>query len=260
MKIMLKTKSEKKLEKKIDAIYIFNENVIRLLSCTTRDDLLDADLAIGFFTAIKSFGAEYIPGAEVKSLTMSGSKIFYNDVQSVTFCIQTSEDFPIPVINYILDKISNKFLELYGDILPNWKGNLEIFAPFRSYILSFLEKSLIEKILEDFGYKFYAEGIILFDNEKGEIIFAKVPSEFSAKNKIALGGMLVNFARNLSNEFQGGVVQTIIISAKKKWICVSKENQYYIIVIFPKTKEIDINLIIKNTEETLINVLKMLKI
>ncbi|MHA1342481.1 MAG: hypothetical protein ACTSQG_00725 [Promethearchaeota archaeon] len=246
-------------EKKIDAIYIFNENGVRLLSCTSRTDLLDADLVIGFFTAIKNFGSEYIPGGKIKSLTMSGNRIFYNDYKNITFCIMSRDDLPVPVINYILDEISNKFLEFYGDILNNWNGNLNIFSDFKSYLLTFLERSLIEKILEEFGYNIYAEGVILYDNKNGKILYAKVPSQFSSKQKIALGGMLINFAKNFSNEFQGGNIQSILISAEKKWICVSKEIDFYIVVLFPKTKSIDINIIIKKTEETLINVLKILK-
>ncbi|MHA1329428.1 MAG: hypothetical protein ACTSRH_19305 [Promethearchaeota archaeon] len=130
--------------KLIHSIYIFNNQGICLLRCSLEDNPMDADITTGFFTAIKDFSRELIPGTEVKSLILR---------------------------------------RLYGEELSNWNGNLNIFESFKNYVVQFLEESLVEKILEDFGYKLRAEGLILFDENEDKIIFSKLPSEISSKKR-----------------------------------------------------------------------------
>jgi len=246
--------------KLIHSIYIFNNQGICLLRCSLEDNPMDADITTGFFTAIKDFSSELIPGTEVKSLILSGYKLFYNNYDNITFAIQCSEETPDQIVRFILDEISNTFLRLYGEELSNWNGNLNIFESFKNYVVQFLEESLVEKILEDFGYKLRAEGLILFDEKGDKIIFSKLPSEISSKKKVTFGGMLINFAKNLSLEFKGGPVESILISAENKWICVAKKENIYIIALFPKFRNIELEVIISKTDETLENVLKLLKI
>ncbi|NVM01610.1 MAG: hypothetical protein HWN67_04710 [Candidatus Helarchaeota archaeon] len=253
-------KKNKSKESFIEAIYIFNNSGICLLSCSSNPNSVSENLAAGFFTAIKEFGKELIPGAGVESLVMSGHKLFYNDYENITFAIQSSIDLPNQIIYYILDEISDKFLIDYKDVIPAWKGNVTIFDDFKNYLLTFLEKPLIEKILDDFGYKLHAEGMIVFDKNQDKILFAKLPQQFASQRQKSMGGMLVNFAKNLSDEFKGGNVNSILISTENKWICVAKRENIYITVLFPKKRDIELTIIINKTEETLNHLLNLLQI
>lgn len=251
---------KKAIENYVEAIYIYDNAGVCLTSCSIKKENIDKNVVSGFFTAIKKFGERLIPGTIIKNLTMSGHKLFYNNNENITFCIQCYDYLPNQVIEYILDEISNKFLENYSNHLPIRNGNITIFSEFNNYLIQFLEQSIIETILEDFGYKVFSEGIILFDENQEKILFAKVPKEYSSRKQISMGGMLINFAKKISNEFEGGDVNSIIMSTENRWICVSKREHIYIIVLFSKRKSIELNIILEKTDETLDNVLKMLKI
>jgi hypothetical protein len=244
----------------VESIYIYDNAGVCLTSCGMKPESLDENIVSGFFTAIKKFGQKLIPGTVIKSLIMSGHKLFYNNFEKITFCIQCYDDLPNQVIEYILNEISNNFLEMYQDQLSKRNGNITVFSNFKDYLLQFMERPLIESLLEDFGYKVLSEGVILFDENQEKILFARVPEEYSSRKQISMSGMLINFAKKLSNEYQGGDVNSIIISSENRWICVSKREYIYIIVLFSKTKDIELNIIVRRTEEILDNILKMLKI
>ncbi len=248
------------IQKYVESIYIYDNAGVCLTSLGTRPENLDENIVSGFFTAIKKFGQKLIPGTVVKSLIMSGHKLFYNNFENITFCVQSYDDLPNQVIEYILNEISNKFVELYQEELPKRDGNITIFSKFNDYLSQFMEQPLIEGLLEDFGYKVLSEGVILFDEEKEKILFAKVPEEYSSRRQISMSGMMINFAKKLSREYKGGDVNSIIISSENRWICVSKREYIYIIVLFSKTKDIELNIIVRRTEEILDNILKMLRI
>jgi hypothetical protein len=241
----------------IEAIYIFDDSGLCLVSSSLKSDETDDSLLTGFFNAIRHFGREEI-GCDIECLVMSGRKLFYNDRENITFAIQSSTEIPTPVVQYILNEISNQFLRSYGTVLPTWKGDLSAFADFELFLSSFLESSIIEKILDEFGYTFQAEGMILFDERQDAILFAKLPEEYSSRRQKSLGGMLINFAKTFSEEFKGGTVNSILISAEKKWICVAKREHVYITVLFPKTKDIELDIIVEKTEETLTQILNVL--
>jgi len=251
---------KKNLQNYVESIYIYDNAGVCLTSCGIKPDKMDENIVSGFFTAIKKFGEKLIPGTVVKSLIMSGHKLFYNNFEKITFCIQCYDDLPNQVIDYILNNVSNKFLEVYQDHLPVRDGNITIFSDFNEYLLQFMEHPLIEGLLEEFGYKMQSEGIILFDENKEKILFAKVPEEYSSRKQISMSGMLINFAKKLSYEYQGGDVNCILISSENRWICISKRDYIYIIVLFSKTKNIELNIIVEKTEEILDDILKMLKI
>jgi len=256
-----KAMEEKKaIENYVESIYIYDNAGICLTSIGIKPENLDENIVSGFFTAIKKFGQKLIPGTVVKSLIMSGHKLFYNSNENITFCIQCYDDLPNQVIEYILNEISNKFLEIYQDQLPIRDGNITLFSEFNVYLSQFMERPLIESLLEDFGYKVLSEGVILFDENQEKIMFAKVPEEYSSKKQISMSGMLINFAKKLSLEYQGGDVHSILISSENRWICVSKREYIYIIVLFSKTKNIALDIIVERTEEILDNILKMLRI
>ena len=251
---------KKTIETYVEAIYVYDNAGVCLTCVGAKPENLDENIVSGFFTAIKKFGQKLIPGTVVKSLIMSGHKLFYNNFENITFCIQCYDDLPNQVVEYILHRISNKFLEVYQEKLPIKDGNIAIFSDFSKYLLQFMEQPLIESLLEDFGYKVFSEGVILFDEKQENILFAKVPEEYSSRKQISMSGMLVNFAKKLSNEYHGGDVNSILISSEKRWICVSKRDYIYIIVLFSKTKDIELNIIVGRTEEILDNILEMLKI
>jgi hypothetical protein len=255
---ILKEKSA--IQKYIESIYIYDNAGVCLTSLGTRPENLDENIVSGFFTAIKKFGQKLIPGTVVKSLIMSGHKLFYNNFENITFCVQSYDDLPNQVIEYILNEISNKFVELYREELPKRDGNITVFSKFNDYLSQFMEQPLIESLLEDFGYKVLSEGVILFDEDQEKILFAKVPEEYSSRKQISMSGMMINFAKKLSSEYKGGDVNSIIISSENRWICVSKREYIYIIVLFSKTKDIELNIIVRRTEEILDNILEMLRI
>ncbi len=248
------------IENYVESLYIYDNSGVCLTSCGIKPEKMNENIVSGFFTAIKKFGEKLIPGTVVKSLIMSGHKLFYNSFEKITFCIQCYDDLPNQVIDYILNNVSNKFLEVYQDHLPIRNGNITVFSDFNNYLLQFMEQPLIEGLLEEFGYKMQSEGVILFDEDKEKILFAKVPEEYSSRKQISMSGMLINFAKKLSYEYQGGDVNCILISSESRWICVSKRDYIYIIVLFSKTKNIELNIIVEKTEEILDGILKMLKI
>lgn len=93
------------------------------------------------------------------------------------------------------------------------------------------------------------EGIIVFDEIQGKIVFSEVPPKFSSPRKISIGGMLINLVKKFSNEFEAGEVNSIVISSENKLISISKREHKYIMVLFPMTKVIEHNMIIEKTEE-----------
>jgi len=105
----------------------------------------------------------------------------------------------------------------------------------------------------------FAEGIILFDEIEEKILFADVPPEFSSRRQISMGGMLINLAKKLSSEFKGGEVNSILIAALNKWICVTRRERMYLIVLFSKLEEFEQNGIIKKTEEIFDDILKNIR-
>ncbi|NVM27696.1 MAG: hypothetical protein HWN65_02550 [Candidatus Helarchaeota archaeon] len=248
------------VEKYIESIYVYDKSGVCLTSCGMKPENVDEHVVSGFFTAIKKIGQKIIPGTMIKCLIMSSHKLFYDDFENITFCIQCREELPNRVIEYILDEISNTFLENYKDYIPFRDGNISRFSGFSEYLSKFMEKNLIEGLLEDFGYKIFSEGVILFDESQDKILFTKVPKEYSSRRKISMGGMLINFAKKMSKEFEGGDVNSILISTENKWICVSKREHIYIIVLFSEMKNIELNVIIEKTEEILNNIIEMLKI
>lgn len=105
-----------------------------------------------------------------------------------------------------------------------------------------------------------AEGIILFDEVQEKTLFAEVPPEFSSTRQIALGGMFVNMAKRLSNEFKAGSINSIVISCEEKVVCISKREHQFIIVLYPKTDIIEDSIIIQKTSEIFDKILKNNKI
>jgi len=259
-------KKESALEEKeaietyVESIYIYDQSGMCLTSYGKKLENFDVNIVSGFFTAMQKFSQKLIPGTRIRCLIMSGYKLFYDDNENITFCVICYDDLPNRVIEYILNEISDNFLKMYRDYIPVKDGNITIFSKFNTYLSKFMDKPLIESLLEDFGYKIFSEGVILFDQSKEEILFAKVPVKFSSRKQISMGGMLINFANKISNEFEGGDVNSILISSDNKWICVAKKENIYIIVLFSRVKAFEINVIIEKTEEILENTLNMLKI
>ncbi|MHA1409492.1 MAG: hypothetical protein ACTSQY_04095 [Candidatus Odinarchaeia archaeon] len=244
----------------IEAIYIFNNNGLCLVSCNLNSNKIENDMATGFFSALDDFGKNAI-GGDIECIIMSGHKFFYSRYEKVTFVIQCCKDLPDQVAQHILNEIANNFLLTYREIYETWDGgDLSIFDDFKKYLRTYLENSLIEKILHTFGYKFHAEGIIVYDELKDEIIFSKLPKEYGSQYHKSMGGIAINFAKNLSEKFEAGIVNSVLIFADKKWICISKMKHLYITAIFPKINEVEVDLIIKKTEETLRDILLTLNI
>ncbi|MFX1504106.1 MAG: hypothetical protein ACFFC1_23015 [Promethearchaeota archaeon] len=100
-----------------------------------------------------------------------------------------------------------------------------------------------------------AEGVIIFDEIEGKVIFSEVPPKFSSPRQISIGGMLINLVKKFSNEFEAGELKSIVISSENKLISISKREHKYIIVLFPMIKVIEHNIILQKTEEIFNNVL-----
>lgn len=94
-----------------------------------------------------------------------------------------------------------------------------------------------------------ADGVIVFDELLGKIVFSEVPPKFSSPRQISLGGMLINLVKKFSNEFEAGEVNSIVITSENKLISISKREHKYIMILFPMTKVIEHNTIIEKTQE-----------
>ena len=94
-----------------------------------------------------------------------------------------------------------------------------------------------------------AEGVIVFDEIQGKVVFSEVPPKYSSPRQISIGGMLINLVKKFSNEFEAGEVNSIVITSENKLISISKREHKYIMVLFPMTKVIEHKMILEKTEE-----------
>lgn len=242
---------------KIDAIYIFNSEGIRLVNVSSKKELLDADLVTGFFTAIKQFTSGLFPGNEVQSLTLHGYLVFFKTIKDITFCIQASSNTPKKIIEFIIFSIAEDFFNLYEDILKNWNYDVEIFNEFRIYLMQYLEKPIIDKILDELGYNTFAEEFILYDDENDKVIIRKLKNNEDNKSQICYIDLFINFVKDFSEKFEDEIINCILISTNKRYLCIAKKYSFYAIILFPKSKEIEWDIILKKTEKAMESLIEL---
>ncbi|MBS7287852.1 MAG: hypothetical protein KIH01_03680 [Candidatus Freyarchaeota archaeon] len=110
----------------IHNIYIMRRSGECLISRRYGSLEADDDLVTGFLSAILNFG-EQIDGERVESIIMGNKKFVYTIMNDVIFIAYADKDDPV---KEDLELLGRKFIEKYGEVLRNWKGNRSVFEEF----------------------------------------------------------------------------------------------------------------------------------
>lgn len=100
---------------------------------------LEPDLISGFFSAIFSFSHSLL-NKNPEVLEISYIKIIFKETEDYIFSAVVDENESIPQVIKNLEKISEKFLEIFAEILEDWNSDRTIFSIFNETI----EKILVE--------------------------------------------------------------------------------------------------------------------
>ncbi|MHA1715690.1 MAG: Rab family GTPase [Promethearchaeota archaeon] len=95
---------------------------------------VDQDLISGFLTALSSFSVE-VKGGAIKSLVMEDIRFIYKMGDHETlFVFCCDKDDLEEEVEERIEKVKNKFCEMFADKLKDWNGNLSYFKPFDDVI------------------------------------------------------------------------------------------------------------------------------
>ena len=128
---------------------------------------IDEQLFSGFLVAILAFSKE-ISNRQLKSLNLEDLTLYYKHNQSnkLIFVIAADSKEREPRVREKIDRIEEKFMLKYGEILPEWTGDISIFNNFEPELdsilntngiqfppfdLNFLNISSFENLLEKFS-------------------------------------------------------------------------------------------------------------
>ncbi|MHA1340609.1 MAG: hypothetical protein ACTSRZ_17915 [Promethearchaeota archaeon] len=105
----------------------------------------DADLIGGFISAIFSFGNELVKD-QIQSIQFKEFTLSVKLIDKIFLIVSFKNSAPIKRINQFINKISNKFIEDFGDALKNFCGNIEVFSEFLQYLDKILNSNHINKV------------------------------------------------------------------------------------------------------------------
>ena len=124
--------------KVIDGIYIIREG-----ACLYSRELDDPDeethLVAGFLTALNHFANRMGEGRNIEQIVVGDSTLSFKIAKKLIFVFK-HENAPPSILNDISDRVINEFLELYGEDLEDWNGNVGIFKKFHGCVDEILSK------------------------------------------------------------------------------------------------------------------------
>ena len=101
----------------IEAIYVFDDSGICVISMHAPNHQKDSDLMTGFFSALKLFGQSQLD-SDIEHILFSGRKLYYKSHEHLTFVVQGSRGLEDIIAKHVLETSSEKFLIDFGDLLP----------------------------------------------------------------------------------------------------------------------------------------------
>nr|MDO8082999.1 hypothetical protein [Candidatus Freyarchaeota archaeon] len=134
----------------------------------------DTTLLAGMLSALAHMGRE-IMDSDIESVSFKGQRLYYMQKAGLLFVAHTSETLSEHIVYRILTEVAYTFLEKYGDVLPDWSGDLAPFKEFEGELEKYRDSKILNDFVFDFLFKFQAKDLILFDIDKGKILLSTHP-------------------------------------------------------------------------------------
>ncbi|MHA1606552.1 MAG: hypothetical protein ACTSWP_03270 [Candidatus Freyarchaeota archaeon] len=200
--------------------------------------------------------------SELESLDFRGERV-YCMVNEAGICIVaiSSEELPEVLVKLLLEDVSDKIMRDYGygEMLKSWDGRLDVFEELSSYLKELVSRPFMEVAFQTFILRVGLEGAMLYDLEKGDVLFSVLPSWFGSRRKLAAAFMISNFANKLSNEMGGGGVDTVIFGGERRWIVTLIRDSFCLMALLAGRGEYNIDHVVEIADILLDFALKMVK-
>ena len=123
--------------KVLQDIWIVNDSGLALFS-RVYDEKINAQLFGGFMSALDSFAHE-ISDSGVDSFDIRNKRFSFLKRNNILFVANSEKKYKENKVHKELNKIIERFFELYGDKLENWKGDMDAFSGFQNEITESIE-------------------------------------------------------------------------------------------------------------------------
>jgi len=126
----IKSFTELDWDKKIRHLYVLNLNGLCLLQQSFKMQSIDEDLLGGSLIAVQSLMKEMIQSDKFLEVIDHGdAKIIFERTPYAIGIIIADEN--LYILHYKLQQLLREFDLIFGPIMKDWTGNLDIFKPFR---------------------------------------------------------------------------------------------------------------------------------
>jgi len=123
--------------KVLQDIWIVNDSGLALFS-RVYDEKINAQLFGGFMSALDSFAHE-ISDSGVDSFDIRNKRFSFLKRNNILFVANSEKKYKENKVHKELNKIIERFFELYEDKLKNWNGEMDIFSGFQKEITESIE-------------------------------------------------------------------------------------------------------------------------
>lgn len=227
-------------------ILIINSNGLCLAAAGQGN--YDPNLLAGLLVTIAHMGKE-IMESEIESISFRNQRLYYIQKGGLLFVAHTSETLSEHIVFRILTEIAYTFLERYGDILPSWSGDLNVFKGFEKELEKYFDNSRFNGVISDFLLQFQAKDIILFDLNKGRVLLSTHQHKGLKEYVKAIRGFYksTNKIKNLPY----GSVDTIILKSRDKYLVNIIKGEKGLTIVFDQKNYYDLPSLTTAAEEIL---------
>ena len=125
----------------INGIWIIKkENSICIFHKSFSEEKLDQDLFSGFLSGMYSFSEEVTKTGGLEIMELKDMRLLYGLFSDLIFIFAVTKDEDVDYLRKKIADISKEFIEKYGELLEDWKGDVSIFEPFERDLSLILEK------------------------------------------------------------------------------------------------------------------------
>ena len=205
----------------IEAIYVFDDSGICVISMHAPHHQKDSDLMTGFFSALKLFGQSQLD-SDIEHILFSGRKLYYKSHEHLTFVVQGSRGLEDPLAKYVLDISAEKFLTDFGHLLPgclDFGCDLPGIDNYSRYLMQFFDGDYMKGILDSLQDTKKSVEVILFEGE-----MKKAKKEHRAILELCDGTRTVHEIASQLGVPYFQVLQTIVAYPHKRTTTVRMEN------------------------------------
>lgn len=205
----------------IEAIYVFDDSGICVISMHAPNHQKDSDLMTGFFSALKLFGQSQLD-SDIEHILFSGRKLYYKSHDHLTFVVQGSRGLEDPLAKHVLDTSAEKFLTDFGDLLPgcaDFACELPGIDDYTRYLMQFFDEEYLEGILESLQSSKVSVEVILFEGK-----MKKAKKEHRAILELCDGTRTVQEIASQLEMPYFQVLQTIVAYPHKRTTTVRMDN------------------------------------